>query len=233
MKINEIETIGYSSSDADLDWINLKGDVVGKIGKYEVFRYDHRAAERFYVANPDRVEGPYRNPDDISDILIMVELTTSRDHKSAWKPNVIAHKSIRGTGLVIKLYEFLLKKMGLTLVADDMQSRGGKSVWARLAKVPGVNVYGWKKGTDEYFAWDPDDSPDEEVYTTPPEELNKRIEQLTDFKTKLEHKLKLGQVSEDDFDEMMARIEDEKQSLRDMNIKNKDLKDLTLVATAK
>ena len=33
--------------------------------------------------------------------------------------------------------------------------------------------------------------------------------------------------------EMMDRIENEKQSLRDMNIKNKKLLDIRLVATAK
>jgi len=238
MRINEIETINFSNSDTDMYYMKLKGEVIGKVAGYELFAHENGSTSIVLsLANPDRVTNtlgsPARgNPNDLPDVLVYMELVYSKEHKAALKPYIQAHNSVRKSGLVIKLYEYVIKKLGKTLIADNMQSRGGKSVWARLARVPGINVYGWKKGTDEYFAWDPDDSPDEEVYTTQPEELNARIEKLNDFKDKLEQRLEDGSISEDDFDEMMDRIENEKQSLRDMNIKNKDVKDLTLVATA-
>jgi hypothetical protein len=42
----------------------------------------------------------------------------------------------------VKLYEFLIKKLGLTLVTNQ-QSEGGKRIWQNLCKVKGINVYGW------------------------------------------------------------------------------------------
>jgi len=238
MRINEIETINFSNSDTDMHYMKLRGEVIGKVAGYELFAHENGSTSIVLaLANPDRVTNTLGspaqgNPDDLPDILVYMELVYSKEHKAALKPFIQAHDSVRKSGLVIKLYEYVIKKLGKTLIADEMQSRGGKSVWAKLARVSGINVYGWNPKKDEYFAWDPDDSPDEEVYTTQTSEIEARLYKLDLFRDKLEQRLEDMTISEDDFDEMIERIAAEKEQLLKMTQDNKNVKDIRLVATA-
>jgi hypothetical protein len=43
----------------------------------------------------------------------------------------------------IQVYEFLIKKLGLTLISDQYQSPGGYSIWKRLNRKKSITVYGY------------------------------------------------------------------------------------------
>ena len=50
----------------------------------------------------------------------------------------------KGKNLAIKIYRFLMNRMDITLMAGTHQSAGGRYVWNKLAKTPGVVVYAKK-----------------------------------------------------------------------------------------
>ena len=50
----------------------------------------------------------------------------------------------KGNNLAIKIYKFLMRKMNITLKAGTSQSAGGRYVWNKLSKTPGVVVYAKK-----------------------------------------------------------------------------------------
>jgi hypothetical protein len=50
----------------------------------------------------------------------------------------------KGNNLAIKVYKFLMRKMDITLKAGTSQSAGGRYVWNKLSKTPGVVVYAKK-----------------------------------------------------------------------------------------
>ena len=47
----------------------------------------------------------------------------------------------QGHGLMPLLYRFLLRRMGIAIQAGVSQSPGGRSIWAKLSKMPGVLVF--------------------------------------------------------------------------------------------
>ena len=51
----------------------------------------------------------------------------------------------KGRKLANKLYRFLMKTLGITLMAGTSQSAGGRYIWNSLAKDKGITVYA-KKG---------------------------------------------------------------------------------------
>ena len=50
----------------------------------------------------------------------------------------------KGHNLAVKLYRFLMRKMDITMKAGSSQSAGGRYVWNKLAKTPGVVIYAKK-----------------------------------------------------------------------------------------
>lgn len=67
-------------------------------------------------------------------------------HKGYQKINVVEAKK-KNTYSAVKLYTYLIKELGITLVTDK-QSEGGKRIWQTLCKIKGINVYGWDFKTD-------------------------------------------------------------------------------------
>ena len=75
-------------------------------------------------------------------IAAMVELSKECD---AWHVDMLRVDSrYKGQNLAVKLYRFLMRKMGITLKAGSSQSAGGRYVWNKLAKTRGVMVYAKK-----------------------------------------------------------------------------------------
>ena len=64
---------------------------------------------------------------------------------SAWGVDLMQIDSrYKGQNLSIRLYRWLLRRLDITLQAGDSQSAGGRWVWNRLARTPGVVVYARK-----------------------------------------------------------------------------------------
>jgi hypothetical protein len=75
-------------------------------------------------------------------IAAKIEMSKER---GAWHIDMLQVDSrYKGKNLAIKIYKFLMKKMNITLKAGTSQSAGGRYVWNKLAKTPGVVVYAKK-----------------------------------------------------------------------------------------
>ena len=71
-----------------------------------------------------------------------VDMTKER---GAWHVDMLNVDSrYKGNNLAIKVYKFLMRKMDITLKAGSVQSAGGRYVWNKLSKTPGVVVYAKK-----------------------------------------------------------------------------------------
>jgi hypothetical protein len=82
-------------------------------------------------------------------IAAMVELSKERD---AWHVDMLRVDSrYKGQNLAVKLYRFLMRKMGITMKAGSSQSAGGRYVWNKLSKTPGVVVYAKKSPYSKVF----------------------------------------------------------------------------------
>ena len=82
----------------------------------------------------------------------------------------------QGLGLMTKLYAYLIIKKNFVLWTNGGQSKGGRSIWEKLSKVPGVLVYIWNSKTREATSIDPNDwNGDVSIYT---DEIEGEIETL-------------------------------------------------------
>ena len=74
---------------------------------------------------------------------------------------VKVRKNYQGRGLGIKLYRYLIKQQGITLISGKQQSPGAARLWSELYRTPGISVYGYNPGArdkkDRYFHVEPDE----------------------------------------------------------------------------
>ena len=136
--MNKGVTLGYGN----LDDLELVGRAFGYdiyIDKEEstycdIWVYDRNVTKRIRNWDDD-METRYR-------IAARVELSKER---GAWHVDLLSVDSrYKGNNLAIKVYKFLMKKMDITLKAGTSQSAGGRYVWNKLSKTPGVVVYAKK-----------------------------------------------------------------------------------------
>jgi len=96
-----------------------------------------------------RVRGMYGDMETRYRIAARVELSKER---GAWNVYLLSVDSrYKGNNLAIKIYKFLMKKMDITLKAGTSQSAGGRYVWNKLSKTPGVVVYAKKSPYSKVF----------------------------------------------------------------------------------
>ena len=82
----------------------------------------------------------------------MVRGNGIRGQRGAWHVDMLNVDSrYKGNNLAIKIYRFIMKKMNITLMAGTSQSAGGRYVWNKLAKTPGVVVYAKKSPYSKIF----------------------------------------------------------------------------------
>ena len=82
-------------------------------------------------------------------IAAKVEMSKER---GAWHIDMLSVDSrYKGNNLAIKIYKFLMRKMDITLKAGTSQSAGGRYVWNKLSKTPGVVVYAKKSPYSKVF----------------------------------------------------------------------------------
>ena len=100
----------------------------------DIWVYDRNVTKRFRHVE-GYMETRFR-------IVAKVELTKER---GGWHVDLLSVDSrYKGNNLAIKIYKFLMKKMDITLKAGTSQSAGGRYVWNKLSKTPGVVVYAKK-----------------------------------------------------------------------------------------
>lgn len=63
--------------------------------------------------------------------------------KSYRVANVNIDQDYRGQGLGQTLYGIAMKLLGLTIEADDTQTKAARSMWVALSQIPGVEVRGY------------------------------------------------------------------------------------------
>tara|TARA_Y100001949_G_C15974282_1_gene325374 strand:- start:68 stop:871 length:804 start_codon:yes stop_codon:yes gene_type:complete len=51
---------------------------------------------------------------------------------------------------MVDFYIWIMKTLGTAMISDSKQSKGGASIWKRLASDPRVNVYGYSPATSEF-----------------------------------------------------------------------------------
>lgn len=179
MLIREIETIDFISKSnqtfktLEKDWKSLiqkfKPYLLGTIGgKFRVGAVDGSLAGNA----PNKLVAAY----DLEGQKFAAFLQLTKFSNSAYQESVIAaDTAYRGINLPVQLYTFLIQEEGMIIVSDEVQTMGARSVWEKLAKVPGIGVYGYNDKAKKVFQVDIDDLFNEDVYD---EGLNQEIETL-------------------------------------------------------
>ena len=143
--MNKGVTLGYGN----LDNLELVGRAFGYdiyVDKVEstyndIWVYDRNVTKRFRHVE-GYMETRFR-------IVAKVELTKER---GGWHVDLLNVDSrYKGNNLAIKIYKFLMRKMDITLKAGTSQSAGGRYVWNKLSKTPGVVVYAKKSPYSKVF----------------------------------------------------------------------------------
>ena len=144
---------GVSLGYGNLDDLELVGRAFGydiyverKECSYQViWVYDRNVTKRvrnFFMNLRGDIETCYR-------IVATVELSKER---GAWNVGLLNVDSrYKGNNLAIKIYKFLMRKMDIVLMAGRSQSAGGRYVWNKLAKTPGIVVYAKKSPYSKVF----------------------------------------------------------------------------------
>ena len=134
--------LGYGN----LDDLELVGRAFGydihieqeELSAMTVWVYNRNVTKRFRrdgLSGDGEMETRYR-------IVATVDLTKQR---GAWHVDMLKVDSrYKGKNLAIKIYKFLMRKMDIIMMAGSEQSAGGRYVWNKLARSPGVMVYAKK-----------------------------------------------------------------------------------------
>ena len=133
---------GVSLGYGNLDDLELVGRAFG----YDIYVEEEECTYNVIWVYDRNVTKRIRNWDDDMEtryrIAARVELSKER---GAWHVDLLNVDSrYKGNNLAIKIYKFLMKKMDITLKAGTSQSAGGRYVWNKLSKTPGVVVYAKK-----------------------------------------------------------------------------------------
>ena len=136
--MNKGVALGYGNLD-DLE-------LVGRAFGYDIYVEKEESTYNVIWVYDRNVTKRIRNWDDDMEtryrIAARVELSKER---GAWHVDLLSVDSrYKGNNLAIKVYKFLMKKMDITLKAGTSQSAGGRYVWNKLSKTPGVVVYAKK-----------------------------------------------------------------------------------------
>ena len=143
--MNKGVALGYGNLD-DLE-------LVGRAFGYDIYVEKEERTYNVIWVYDRNVTKRIRNWDDDMEtryrIAAKVDLSKER---AAWHVDMLNVDSrYKGNNLAIKIYRFIMKKMNITLMAGTSQSAGGRYVWNKLAKTPGVVVYAKKSPYSKIF----------------------------------------------------------------------------------
>lgn len=140
--MDKVVFLGYNNLD-DLEF-------VGRAFGYDIYvEQEERAYQTVWVYDRNVTSRARRSVtyDDglmESRYRIVAKIEMSKE-RGAWHIDMLQVDSrYKGKNLAIKIYKFLMKKIDITLKAGTSQSAGGRYVWNKLSKTPGVVVYAKK-----------------------------------------------------------------------------------------
>lgn len=114
----------------------LLGNLVGKLGAYEVYKWDKGNDSAYSVYDPQT----------------RISQMTVSGHNKAHSFEIFGiYGGPKAPVRAADLYAWLVKNQGLTLVSDKYQSPGGQRVWQELEQKYGrsVNVYAFNMKTNQ------------------------------------------------------------------------------------
>lgn len=121
---------------------------------------------------------------------------------------------IQGKGLAVPLYKLAIIQYGLTIVSDESQTQGSKSLWNQLARDPKVNVYVWDMEKDTFRDFDPND-PDDAYFD--PKEMKALKAEAEEVNKRLTDQYMNGEIDDTEYNQLLTRyinpIHDEMQSM--------------------
>jgi|TARA_R110000803_G_scaffold136337_1_gene203315 hypothetical protein len=135
--------LGYFDTKANDDcWVRL-----GSFSKLQVWVDNSLQHPEGYlevtVVDTSVVHG--RSPQRVK-IVLQITLSVG-DFKNAFHIDMtqLDHR-YSGRGIAAKAYRYIIKRMGITIQAGTIQSKGGRKVWFDLAQVNDLKVYTKAKG---------------------------------------------------------------------------------------
>ena len=122
------------------------GDLIGRRWGYDI--HCERSAREITVNLYDRKKFKTKKFKTVADKIehrLVAYLGLSK-RNGAWHIDLVEVDSrYKGKKLANKLYRFVLKTLGITLMAGSSQSVGGRYIWNTLAKDRNITIYA-KKG---------------------------------------------------------------------------------------
>lgn len=236
-QVNEISMDPNTKKDDfspyDLDEFIDRTEVVTTIDGYQIHLLDEEAPEEYIWLVGDKESEGF-----LGYLSFSMGAYAGNDF---YKSNVFFDDSLQGKGLAVKLYAFAIKDSGITLVSDKTQTAGSKSVWAKLAQHPDINVYGWNvskylqldragKNTDEaFFHWDPNTDLDDEIYS----DAQKDQDEMIDIRNRMNtaaQKHAAGEIDDAEYEEQKRQLYAYSRALNNNSTAGQDVR---LVATKK
>ena len=139
--------LGYFDTKANDDcWVRL-----GSFSKLQVWVDNSLQHPEGYlevtVVDTSVVHG--RSPQRVK-IVLQITLSVG-DFKNAFHIDMtqLDHR-YSGRGIAAKAYRYIIKKLGITLQAGSVQSKGGRKVWFDLAQVMDLAVYAKSRHSKAY-----------------------------------------------------------------------------------
>ena len=130
----------------NLGFEEKEGDLIGRRWGYDI--HCEKSGREMSINVYDRTKFKTVNMWDGTDEVhhrYVAYLSLSKQN-GAWHVDLVEVDSrYKGKKLANKLYRFVLKTLGITLMAGSSQSVGGRYIWNTLAKDRNVTVYA-KKG---------------------------------------------------------------------------------------
>jgi len=148
--INEIQR--RPDDPNDLDYANVDIDTktrsrIKMLPDNDRFGYTEGKGMTFFTGGDYKIELFDLKPATGNVRLVGYLALSSAEHfplpKSYRVANVGIDKEYRGRILGQTLYIIALKLLGMTILADDTQTASARKMWARLARIPGVEISGY------------------------------------------------------------------------------------------
>ena len=130
----------------NLGFEEKEGDLIGRRWGYDIHceRSAREITVNLYERNKFKTVAALWEDDEVHHRYVAYLGLSKRN--GAWHVDLVEVDSrYKGKKLANKLYRFVLKTLGITLMAGSSQSVGGRYIWNTLAKDRNITVYA-KKG---------------------------------------------------------------------------------------
>lgn len=157
--ITNLNEIGYlpdiTKANAEMEGQNLLGQSVDDLKGYNYKLLEKAGEHNIYVKQFTSVDQTNFVVTD-QDNKVTAVMVTKPYGKALQATNISS--SDDNTFKLPELYRRLIVNHKKTFVSDFLQSEGGKRVWEKISRLPGVVVFGWNHLTDEVINIDIEDA---------------------------------------------------------------------------